>query len=449
MDLSVHLTEPVQVSQGQYAQNYGVSRECIDTEGWRLTYDWDNPFFDNDKVGRLFGTTGGGKAYAFVAETARGYDIHYFVYYVYNFGNPILTSYDHWGDWERATVHLEWINGALEPTGYTTEGHGNLWYNSWSSGEVWLNGDHPDAFVADGSHGTYPNTAHERGILDFPQVDSTNRTCVDGHLGVFCDFIAGDGPSAQLPVQTILVDGLYDPAGVSFRALDSLGAVMPNQPNWLQTDYACQGAGGPDGPIYWWGNNTHDGGPRTPLNKGNMPWAGKGLIIAGNTLFLSLSGSSEPLEEVTVQAEDSIFLDLQRRFEDLAVGGAINLVFDPEILQVADVTFNNGDDRDYRCPTDPTALQPVPCPTDETFISFGSRDGISRSGVVATIEFRVLASGTTSIGFDVASPFSDVFGDPLTLPEPRFGLWAGLVALAVLNRLRQRRRSGATKRACT
>ena len=301
MDLASHLTEPVQVSEGPYSREYGVNRVC-DGSVFRLEYDWWNPINGDDKTGREFGRSTSGKTYAFVTETSSGYDIHYFVFYVYNFGHFLLTEYDHWGDWERATVHLEWVGQELAPTGYTTEAHGNTWYNTWNGGGVWKHDlitdeqtDHPHALVADGSHGTYPHTNNERNIDNLPDASSYNRTCSEGHeFWPFCDFIDGDGESAILPVETIRVDGLFDPGPIEFVALDANGNDEPTQPEWLRTDFACGSTLGLEGPIYWWGNASHDGGPRTPLVKSNMPWSNLDdeFDVVGNSLALLRFGGN-------------------------------------------------------------------------------------------------------------------------------------------------------------
>ena len=469
MDLSTHLTEPVQLSEGVHSQEYGVSRVCQDPEGWRLSYDWTNPIPDDDQIGREFGTPGGGTAYAFVGETETGYDIHYFVYYVYNIAHPLVTAYDHWGDWERATVHLEWVDGSLDPTGLTTEAHGNTWYNAWSSGEVWNEDpddpgagptDHPHVFVAEGSHGTYPNAGHEHGLLECPGINDQNRTCVDAHKSLgqpcyACDFIDGstgggasDPYAAILPVETIRVDHLVNPLDATFHAIDTAGVELANQPEWLSTDFACSGSGPLVGPIYWWGNDTHDGGPRTLLVKGNMPWSNPYFLNPpGNALWFTLDDESAAIDELAVVPSQTYIVEFKSKFADVTEGGAIDLVFDPALLSVDSITLDNdgsyplGDEPDYRCPaTNPAS--PVECTGDSLRISFASAPGIlDGKHAIARIELQGVGTGTSEIDYEIVHPFADVFGDPIDVPEPRFGLLAGGVLLALLSRSGRRRRN--------
>ena len=131
----------------------------------------------------------------------------------------------------------------LRPLSLTTEAHGNPWTVSWNSGEVWLATKNeytdqigestkryyneagaeilpPHLFVVEDSNGVYPNTNHERGIFSHPGEGSKNRSCVNGHPSIFCNFIETAGMSHRLryPVYPIWVK--RDNNAVNFLSLN-------------------------------------------------------------------------------------------------------------------------------------------------------------------------------------------------------------------------------------
>ena len=165
------------------------------------------------------------------------------------------------------------------------------------------------------------------------------------------------------------------------------------------------------------------------------------LVPGSNVLFFTLPGQFTPLSQVSVVAQESLFLDLHMSFTDSTIGGGIDLVFAPGVLSFIDGVFDDGlgDDPNFRCPTDPTAPAPINCtPNGPNFVSFGGLTPITGDHLVVSLEFAAIATGSSPIEFTVTSPFSDPSGQPLTVvPEPHF---AGLAALATLGALKMRRR---------
>lgn len=166
-----------------------------------------------------------------------------------------------------------------------------------------------------------------------------------------------------------------------------------------------------------------------------------GLAPANNVLFFSLPGQSTPISQVSVTAAETLFLDLHMSFNDTTVGGGIDLLYDSGVLSFIDGVFDDllGDNPSFRCPTDPTASNPVNCALNgPDFVSFGGIPGITGDHLVVTLEFAATATGSSPIDFTVTSPFSDSLGNPINVPEPGSG---GLAAIAVLGVVSWRRRT--------
>jgi hypothetical protein len=171
------------------------------------------------------------------------------------------------------------------------------------------------------------------------------------------------------------------------------------------------------------------------------------LVPGSNVLFFTLPGQFTPLSQVSVVAQESLFLDLHMSFTDSMIGGGIDLVFEPGVLSFIDGVFDDGlgDEPNFRCPTDPTAPAPIDClPKGPNFVSWAvggpEFTPITGDHLVVSLEFAAIATGSSPIEFTVTSPFSDPSGQPLTVvPEPHF---AGLAALATLGALKMRRRRG-------
>ena len=275
VDLEQHLNPSVPMiawnDRTNRAETLPMHRRC-DGGHWRLEYRSKSEGQHYRHVSYY------GKTYAFIEKTLDGYDIHYLLYYPYNVGNNFVTAYDHWGDWERATVHLQWTGQQYKPWGLTTQAHGNVWFNAWDSDDVWTYGNTPRVFVAENSNGTYPNTNNERGIFDHPTEGSHNRTCVDKHPSIYCDYIAGDGIGLSLAVEAIEVgnqtgENYQYGTPSTFTLLDQNGNARSAQPQWLNTNTSCANEGqtvSSIGPINRWGNSSHAGGPDTPLVKQYM-----------------------------------------------------------------------------------------------------------------------------------------------------------------------------------
>jgi hypothetical protein len=149
----------------------------------------------------------------------------------------------------------------------------------------------------------------------------------------------------------------------------------------------------------------------------------------------------DPPQQSIVVGED-VELDLLMDFLDTTVGGAVTVSVDPAILAIDSIVFdpegNLGDQLDFRCPTDPQAANPVPCPDDPSFLSFGSFGGLDGMRSVARLRFTPHTVGTTEISVDEAFAFSDVVGGALPVsfafatvhvPEPARDLLA-VLALA-------------------
>lgn len=117
---------------------------------------------------------------------------------------------------------------------------------------------------------------------------------------------------------------------------------------------------------------------------------------------------------------------LTMSFDDVTVGGAIAVDSDLAILRLASVTFSSalGDDPDFRCPTDPSAANPVTCPADSEFISFGTVSGLQGDMLVATLLFEAIgvSVGETTIAIMLARDFSDPVGSPLDVTFGSAGL---------------------------
>lgn len=160
----------------------------------------------------------------------------------------------------------------------------------------------------------------------------------------------------------------------------------------------------------------------------------------------------DPLGLVAVGAQASVVLDMN--FDDSTLGGAVTVQFDPAVVSLVSIDFDpsfNVDDIDFRCPTDPSASNPVPCGTDPAFLSFGNFGGISGAHTVAEITFLALAPGTSALGLAITRDFAGITGSALpvsvtgtsiSVPEPGMAslLLAGMLALGRCVRTRRQRR---------
>jgi hypothetical protein len=177
-------------------------------------------------------------------------------------------------------------------------------------------------------------------------------------------------------------------------------------------------------------------------------WALAGALLfappaaGGNELFVSQAGASGAVAELVLQQGQSVTLGLRMDFLDTTVGGGASLVYEPALLRLDAVRFDEalGDDPALRC----APATPTPCPGHPTVIAFGGLNGIAGARGVATLELTALASATTGVGVAPGRPFSDTTGRPLEVvlvPEPSAPMLmaAALVQLLLLQRWRTRR----------
>lgn len=170
---------------------------------------------------------------------------------------------------------------------------------------------------------------------------------------------------------------------------------------------------------------------------------------ADNTLALGPASQQAVLGGV-------VQLSLSMDFDDVTLGGAVIIDFDPAILELVTIGFdsNLGDDPSFRCPAAAAEPTPPSCPDRIDFVSFGSFDGLQGTRVIATLVFSAVDIGTSEVVPEVERPFSDPVGAPLSIsasaavvtvvPEPlgRDGLVA-IVAISILRRQRTRRTQSA------
>jgi len=262
------------------------TRVCRDDK-WRLSYA---------PTAFLGGSYSNAKTVGIVEQIAGGYNLTYYLYYPYNVANDFINSHDHYGDWERATITFLWEESDnikyLKPYSLTTEAHGNKWKVLWDVGEVWLDLGSPSinevgetiyppmVFVAENSHGTYPNTKHERAIFDAPSEDSTNRTCVDAWSHWFCDYIERSSYAIRYP--TLALRAISNTNGL--EKIVYLGTDQT--PPWLNQNYQCStedvSPAPAMGPIYRWGSDVvcdwygcSNEGPTGPFDKKIWGWYDK------------------------------------------------------------------------------------------------------------------------------------------------------------------------------
>lgn len=174
------------------------------------------------------------------------------------------------------------------------------------------------------------------------------------------------------------------------------------------------------------------------------------LLIAVPLICVAIPAGALNIITITSDTDvnpQSLFeLELAMSFDDLTVGGAFTLSFDPAVveLQPDGVVFAGGlgDDPTFRCPEQPETQ--IPCPQDPEFVSFGGQAGIDGQRLIATLHFRAIgeAGDSTLVSASLASPFSDGIGQPLAVefsgaqvrivPEPTVLalLLSGLTALA-------------------
>ncbi len=291
---------PVDVVNVLDSPDVGMWRQCDAGSGdptrWYLNFSDD---FGHQAAHQTYG----GKANAFAEPIAGGYKLTYYLYYTYNVASPFTYSQDHEGDWERASVLLQWrLDGEtpyLEPTLLITEAHGNVWWSRWgtANNSVWFasNGTFsprydergeviypPRVYVAQDSNGTYPNTSHEHSYFDeAPGKDDVNRTCDDSTISIahiFCDYIAGTGQIKRYTGSTLNAFEVVSDA-YGLNKFVELGTEIT--PPWFNKDYACPYKPLQDsnlwGPIYRWGGPeggtlSPTTGPEGPLGKKVWGW---------------------------------------------------------------------------------------------------------------------------------------------------------------------------------
>ncbi|HEU4880624.1 MAG TPA: hypothetical protein VFT45_00225 [Longimicrobium sp.] len=175
--------------------------------------------------------------YARVYRNAMGgYSIQYWFFYAYN---DYIGSANHEGDWEH-------INVALKADGTTNA----VWFGQHNGEKqlqpyqvTWYNGTHPQVWVADGSHASYPS----EGECDATLVEGTAESCWS-NLGERW-FTWANGMGADYGLQ-----------GKGVINVGEAGTPMPGQ-GWIRysgrwgevgalNDLNIDGTSGPPSPIY-------------------------------------------------------------------------------------------------------------------------------------------------------------------------------------------------------
>jgi hypothetical protein len=135
-----------------------------------------------------------------------------------------------------------------------------------------------------------------------------------------------------------------------------------------------------------------------------------------------------------VDIGESFTVGVNMDFSDETVGGGVILSWDPAVVSLVGVTMDPGlgDDVDLRCPSDPLASNPVPCPTGSDFVSFGTIAGLTGQHAVADLEFSAVGPGVTNIVANASSPFSDGVGSPLSVSFAAAMIQSSVAAIPVL-----------------
>lgn len=187
-----------------------------------------------------------------------------------------------------------------------------------------------------------------------------------------------------------------------------------------------------------------------------IPWPTHALVllIASVLPATALAVDQIDLSPATniVALGAPVVLDVEASFDSTLVGGELRVDYDPALLQLTGVNFNEsyGDDPDLRCPGDPSTHTGRACRADPAFLSFGHFDGLG-DGRVTSLVFDTIAEGSTTVTLQQEGPFSDETGslvklgfgqsDITIVPEPTFmsGLVTGCLGLAFATRRRRPR----------
>jgi hypothetical protein len=95
-----------------------------------------------------------------------GVSIQYWFFYAYN---DFIAAFNHEGDWEHITVQLD---ANHNPTGvWYSQHHTQVWRDYYQV--TWYGGTHPQVWVADGSHASYPSQAE----CDNAYPEGTRESC--------------------------------------------------------------------------------------------------------------------------------------------------------------------------------------------------------------------------------------------------------------------------------
>lgn len=109
------------------------------------------------------------RAYDHVRRISGGFDIQYWFFFAYN---DSVGPFNHEADWEHITVRVDDDGNFL--SAWYAQHEGGKRYNA--SSLVFVNDTHPQVWVADGSHASYPS----KGSFDIPGVPSFDDHTYDG-----------------------------------------------------------------------------------------------------------------------------------------------------------------------------------------------------------------------------------------------------------------------------
>jgi len=122
----------------------------------------------------------------------------------------------------------------------------------------------------------------------------------------------------------------------------------------------------------------------------------------------------------------NVEFSLEMAFTDTTLGGGVTITFDSAVFSLVSIVFDAGftvDDKDFRCPTDPTAPNPVSCPANPAFVSWGNFAGLTGTHNVARVTLEAITLGEVEVTPEVTATFSSPMGQPLPVgtigvPEP-------------------------------
>jgi hypothetical protein len=165
-----------------------------------------------------------------------GYNIQYWFFYAYN---DHIGSINHEGDWEHINVALK-ADGSIDAVWFGQHNGEKL---LWPYQVTWHNGTHPQVWVADGSHASFPS----EGECDATVTEGTSESCWSNLSQRWFTWAGGRGYESGLQ-------------GAGLVNLGEAATPMPGQ-GWIKysgrwgevgalNDFNQEGTSGPRSPIY-------------------------------------------------------------------------------------------------------------------------------------------------------------------------------------------------------